>query len=311
MRRNLNEQIHRMKNLAYGDKPFLNENTVGVSSNQQAKDNIISFLSNYKNNGLSLPWTYSEDTKKLQQALILLGYKLGKYGADGYYGSVTSRALRDLIKKQGILNEDASFLRNTLNSLDYYEKGNEIDNGGPIRDELSAISAEILRKYKKVRPKVKVRVSGGNDKYHHSIKNYASAHTRGLALDFTFIPYSKDAKNAFLQVLADVKIKYPKLSYLDEYSRASRRSTGGHIHIQLNIPNTPILTHNDEQTSQQKLNKAITNGNYKTKIKTVSNNKISKPAISPVVAKKNNGSKGLHINSNVINTLINALNNIA
>lgn len=40
--------------------------------------------------------------KALQQKLIALGYSCGKYGADGYYGSGTSEAVKDFQRKAGI-----------------------------------------------------------------------------------------------------------------------------------------------------------------------------------------------------------------
>lgn len=46
---------------------------------------------------------YGEDVRELQEALLTLGYSLGKYGADGDFGAATLAALNAFQKNEGLL----------------------------------------------------------------------------------------------------------------------------------------------------------------------------------------------------------------
>lgn len=218
-------------------------------------DSLISALKAFPN-GIKLTKGYNENIKKLQAALLVLGYKLPKFGSDGYYGAETRNALA-LFQKKGQVAEDASQIRSTLSSLNYDEKGQEIDNGGPVRDELSSISNVVLKTFKKYKPDVDVVITSGNDLYHHKITKYQSKHTKGLAIDFVLNPPTRENINTFLKVLALVKQKHPQITYLDEYAKRSAYATGGHIHMQVNAPNAEVLT--NKNTENLAKNKTKTN----------------------------------------------------
>lgn len=239
MKRNLTEQINKINNL--------NNTNIEINESLKFSNNIINVVKNLKRfskYGLKLNKSFSKTTQLLQKALIFLGYDLPKHGADGYFGKETKNALKKYIRniQKESLNEDASLFRSTLNSLGYDEKGNEIDSGGPIHDNLSSITSSILKTYKKIKPNVDVEVTAGNDKYHHKITNYTSMHTLGLALDVTLHPYNKENANAFMSVLKKHKQKYPQLSYLNEYEKQTKHSTGSHIHIQLSPKKIKSIT---------------------------------------------------------------------
>ena len=57
-----------------------------------------------------------EDVKKLQNALLDLGYDLGKYGADGDFGTATYNAVRQFQKTKG-LTADGIAGKATLGAL--------------------------------------------------------------------------------------------------------------------------------------------------------------------------------------------------
>ncbi len=129
-----------------------------------------------------------------------------------------------------VLTESASKLRSNLPS-GVVEKGSEIDSGGEISNELSDIAIELFNEL--VSNGVNgITITSGNDSYHQNISTYKSKHTEGNALDFTVPNYSSQ-KGIINKVLNDLKSKYPKLNFIDEYANPSKKSTGGHFHIQI------------------------------------------------------------------------------
>lgn len=72
------------------------------------------------------------------------------------------------------------------------------------------------------------RFTAGNDKFH---QGRPSAHSRGLAIDFT-VNDPKQAGEIADQIRAKMKSMGIAATVLDEYSRPSPFSTGGHIHVQ-------------------------------------------------------------------------------
>ena len=132
------------------------------------------------------------------------------------------------LDKELSIKESSTTLRDTLDQLDYEEKGSEITSGGEISDEISSSVSEILNNFKQVNPNAKVRITAGNDLFH---KGRASNHPKGLAVDLTVEPSS--ARSQFISVLNDYKKTNPNFSYIDEYSKPSKGSTGGHFHLQI------------------------------------------------------------------------------
>jgi hypothetical protein len=72
------------------------------------------------------------------------------------------------------------------------------------------------------------RITAGNDQFH---KGRPSAHSRGLALDFT-VSDKAQAAAAAEQVRQKLRAMGINATVIDEYSRPSPFSTGGHIHVQ-------------------------------------------------------------------------------
>lgn len=135
--------------------------------------------------------------------------------------------LKEKINQSKRLDESAEDLRYTLNSLGYKEKGNEIDNNGDITDELSDKVSKLFQTIKKKLPKVHIRVTAGNDKYHRKSKN--SLHPRGKALDFTVKPTRFNSQVE--KILMDFRSNNPGFKYVNEYDKRSKNWTGGHFHI--------------------------------------------------------------------------------
>lgn len=148
--------------------------------------------------------------------------------------------MRRIKTYQSFTESAAADLRDTVEELGYEEKGEEITSGGEITDDISKIGKVILEEFKKVSPRSKVTITGGNDAFHHNL-SYVSRHAKGEALDITIEPNSNDVHNKFLEVLNRVAAGNPGFSYIDEYRNPTSASTGGHFHISYR-PNAPEVS---------------------------------------------------------------------
>lgn len=135
--------------------------------------------------------------------------------------------LHESATKRQYLKESAEDLRVALDDLGYKEKGNEISNNGEITDELSNIAIELFNTVKRRLPKVSIKVTAGNDRYHSNMSG--SLHPKGMALDFTIKPtkYNSTVED----ILKEFKTKNPGFRYINEYVNKSKNWTGGHFHI--------------------------------------------------------------------------------
>lgn len=174
---------------------------------------------------------YQKEVEAMQIALEILGYELPKFGIDGLFGPETASAVMSFKSDKRVLSEDSSDMRNTISSLGYTEKGNELSSGGEITDELSTIVSKILKEFKLSNPNVDIKITSGNDKFHKDLK-YQSKHTEGKAIDLVLSPYNSTNASAFKHVLDTYKSKDSKFTYIDEYTHQTEASTGGHFHLQ-------------------------------------------------------------------------------
>ena len=176
--------------------------------------------------------SYQKNVESMQIGLMLLGYQLPKFGIDGLFGPETGVAVQKFTSDHlNKLNEDANFLRNTLDDLGYSEKGSEITSGGDITNDISSIVSNILKDFKQSNPNVKVTITSGNDNFHKRL-GYKSKHTEGNAIDITLNPHNTESSNDFTSILNKYKSKDSKFSFIDEYKNPSSSSTGGHFHLQ-------------------------------------------------------------------------------
>jgi hypothetical protein len=140
-------------------------------------------------------------------------------------------SLYDTILEKNNLYETTSNLRSTLSSLGYKEKNYNLTTGGDVNDKLTDIVATILKQYKADYPTAMVTVTSGNDRYHQNL-GYKSQHTMGNAIDVVISPYDSQSAAAFLKILNSTVTNTPGFKYLDEYTKPSKASTGGHYHLQ-------------------------------------------------------------------------------
>ncbi len=175
--------------------------------------------------------SYQKDVETMQMSLVLLGYELPRFGIDGKFGPETARAVEKFKSDNSILSESASELRSDLSNLGYTEKSHELDSGGDISDDISKIVGDILKDLKTKNPSVQVKVTSGNDKFHHNLE-YNSQHKYGNAVDLTLTPANKETKAEFEGILKSYMAKDSKFKYINEYDNPSSASTGGHFHLQ-------------------------------------------------------------------------------
>ena len=114
--------------------------------------------------------------------------------------------------------------------MNYEEKGEEISNGGDITADMAKYGIAVLEKIKEMYPNIKVRVTGGNDKYHQSL-DYNSRHKEGKALDLTISPDSQQNINNILKILQGFSAGDSNFRFLNEYKDPTKAATGKHFHI--------------------------------------------------------------------------------
>jgi hypothetical protein len=254
MKKTLKEELLRIHEITYGS--IINEsfidgilNKIGNKNDEKTIDDpkkadlvstdvaeFFKTIEDAANSGglkqQSGQMSYQKNVESMQIGLMLLGYQLPKFGIDGLFGPETGVAVQKFISDHlNKLNEDANFLRNTLDDLGYSEKGSEITSGGDITNDISSIVSNILKDFKQSNPNVKVTITSGNDNFHKRL-GYKSKHTEGNAIDITLNPHNTESSNDFTSVLNKYKSKDSKFSFIDEYKNPSSSSTGGHFHLQ-------------------------------------------------------------------------------
>ena len=257
MKKTLTEELQRIHEITYGkqvvNEGFVNNllNKIGIGENKDGKkiddpskaDLVTPDVADFyktiedasKSGGLSQQssgnYEYQKNVESMQIGLLLLGYELPKHGVDGLFGPETGAAVTKFKKDNSILNEDASSLRDDLDSLGYKEKGSELTSGGPVKDVLTDLVSDVLKSYKQTNPDVTVTLTSGNDRFHKTL-SYVSKHTEGSAIDLTISPYNGKNASDFIKVLNTTKGKDSKFTYIDEYTNPSKSATGGHFHLQ-------------------------------------------------------------------------------
>lgn len=251
MKKSLVEQLEKMHRLNYG-KEVINEGFMdtitkmfsGKKDDKKAdevkgemKDFYGTFEAAINDKGISQEergeMTFKKEAETLQIGLSLLGYKLPQHGVDGKFGPETAEALEKFKSDNKILNESASQLRDTIKSLGYTEKGNELDNGGVLGSEISLAVSDILKRFKVKKPDASIKVTGGNDLFH---KNRNSRHKTGDAVDMVVVPYSIPNLDALIECVKEHQKINSKVVFIDEYRNPSSGATAPHLHISIGGP---------------------------------------------------------------------------
>jgi predicted chitinase len=120
----------------------------------------------------------------------------------------------------------------------------ELANGGSIDSELIDVVADLEKE-----TGLKFTITAGNDNFHQNITAYRSNHTVGKAIDITSpdLASSHLTRRKLETAIVNLVIsgKYNKdgnrLGGINEYDKATSKSTGGHFHISI----TPDLQKRD------------------------------------------------------------------
>ncbi len=138
-------------------------------------------------------------------------------------------------------------LRKVIARLGYTEKGNEIDNGGDISENIYKAASALFTTIKSELPTLQIRVTGGNDIYHQNLA-YVSRHKNANALDFTISPSTPANLDALVNILQRYAAgNNPNFRFIDEYRNLTAAGTANHIHISWGAGTE----------SQKELNKAL------------------------------------------------------
>lgn len=126
---------------------------------------------------------------------------------------------------------NADALRESLKELGYTEKGRELSNGGDITPVMTRVSRRLFRQLKENFPTARLRVTGGNDRYHQKL-SYNSKHKEGKGLDFV-VDAPVNLVTPISTFITNFAQQDKRVTFLDEYKKQSRAASGQHFHIQV------------------------------------------------------------------------------
>jgi len=126
---------------------------------------------------------------------------------------------------------NADALRESLKELGYTEKGRELSTGGDITSVMTRVSRRLFKQLKENFPTARLRVTGGNDRYHQNL-SYDSKHKEGKGLDFV-IDAPVNLVSPISTFIANFAEQDKRVTFLDEYNKQSRAASGQHFHIQV------------------------------------------------------------------------------
>ena len=137
-----------------------------------------------------------------------------------------------------------AFIATLGNSVQVVEKKlegkfyGELSSGGDITLNTAIIAEKVFQTLVQNVPNVRIRISGGNDQYHHDVteksrakgENYNSNHTKGEGVDFVVTSTYLD-RDLVRDQLLSIYLGTPKFGFVNEYLNPSIKATGQHFHI--------------------------------------------------------------------------------
>ena len=158
--------------------------------------------------------------------------------------------------------------RHIIRKHGWSEKGRELDSGGILDNSFTSILIDLFDDFHSDDNNKSCigRFTAGNDNFH---KKRSGNHPKGLAVDIT-LPNS--CHRSFTELLKKYKSKYKGFSFIDEYRRPSKNSTGGHFHIEYTGSITP-------NRNKSKINKTP-NSQKNTKQSETNKSKFNKPTVT-------------------------------
>ena len=125
----------------------------------------------------------------------------------------------------------ATELRKVIAQLGYTEKGNELDSGGDISENIYKATSSVLKTIKKEIPEASIKLTSGRDRYHAGL-SYASRHKIGNAVDLVITPPTPTNLDKMVNILQRYAAgNSPNFRFIDEYRNPTKKATGNHFHI--------------------------------------------------------------------------------
>ena len=141
------------------------------------------------------------------------------------------RNLENLFEEESSTRPVASSVRSHLEGLGYETK-KTMDQVGDLTPEFGDTLKDVASAFKQKLPHLKIVFGSGRDLFHKAYPN--SRHNKGNAIDVVFKGLSKgddDELDNISTLLCSLRKKYPGFTFIDEYRRPSRFSTGVHYHL--------------------------------------------------------------------------------
>ena len=141
------------------------------------------------------------------------------------------RNLGNLFEEESSARPVASSVRSHLEGLGYETK-KTMDQAGDLTPQFGDTLKKVATAFKEKLPHLKIRFGSGRDLFHKAFPN--SRHNKGNAIDVVFkgIDKHNDSElNKISTLLCALRQKYPGFTFIDEYRRPSRFSTGVHYHL--------------------------------------------------------------------------------
>jgi soluble cytochrome b562 len=141
------------------------------------------------------------------------------------------RNLENLFEEESSARPVASSVRSHLEGLGYETK-RTMDEAGDLTPEFGDTLKDVASAFKQKLPHLRIRFGSGRDLFHKAFPN--SRHNKGNAIDVVFKGVDKsnnDELDNISTLLCALRKKYPGFTFIDEYRRPSRFSTGVHYHL--------------------------------------------------------------------------------
>ena len=141
------------------------------------------------------------------------------------------RKLENLFEEESSARPVASSVRSHLEGLGYETK-RTMDEAGDLTPEFGDTLKDVASAFKQKLPHLRIRFGSGRDLFHKAFPN--SRHNKGNAIDVVFKGVDKsnnDELDNISTLLCALRKKYPGFTFIDEYRRPSRFSTGVHYHL--------------------------------------------------------------------------------
>ena len=141
------------------------------------------------------------------------------------------KKLENLFEDESSYHPVASSVRSHLEGLGYETK-KTMDQVGDLTPQFGDTLKKVATAFKEKLPHLSIRFGSGRDLFHKAFPN--SRHNKGNAIDVVFkgIDKNNDSElNKISTLLCALRKKYPGFTFIDEYRRPTRFSTGVHYHL--------------------------------------------------------------------------------